>query len=54
MNKETLKNVAIAVSGIIGAAAGAVGTNYILNRKNNNAIEEPQTIIDVEPTETEE
>lgn len=53
MNKETLKNVAIAVAGIIGAAAGAVGTTYILNRKNNESTEEPE-VIDVEPIETEE
>jgi hypothetical protein len=53
MNKDILKDVAIAVSGVIGAAAGAAGTAYVLNRKNNKSIEGSE-VIDVDPIETEE
>ena len=53
MDKDILKNVAIAVSGVIGAAAGAVGTNYILNHNNKKSTEVSE-VIDGEPIETEE
>jgi len=53
MDKDILKNVAIAVSGVIGAAAGAVGTRYILNHNNKKSTEVSE-VVDVEPIETEE